>query len=249
MKILKYNKTNFSFYVIIIIIIIILFIILILYTNYYYGKKFKPCKACLPNEYGFIDVNILPKEYIELLEKTIRNNGTRLHPELNFNNAKGKKLNYTQLPIEIINFYNNDFYRNSVSNLLKENVYFADNNEKYKIFSRLYEDENDFLDWHYDNNFTIGDRYTLVIPVLVDNGNTSEFVIKDRKTGYEKVIHIPIGKGVVYNGSITYHKITPQSKGNRRMVVVIPFYTNYKKNIFGVIREYFRNVIYRNLSL
>lgn len=232
---------------IIFILLIITFIVTVLYNNYYYGKKFKLCKKCLPNEVFFIDVKILPQNLIDKLEKSLQN-GTRLNPEKNFNNAQGKKLNYNQLPKEIIKFYENDFYKNSVSNAVKENVTFADT-DQYKIFSRLYEDQNDFLDWHYDNNFTIGNRYTLVIPVLIDKKNTSEFIIKDRQTENEKTIQIPIGKGVIYNGSITYHKISQQTSGNRRIVVIIPFYSNYKKTIFGHTREWFRNITYSKLSL
>jgi len=191
----------------------------------------------------------LPDNLVKLLELEIKKNGSVLDPNLNFNNAKGKKLNYNQLPKNKIKFYENNNLRNSVSKIINENINFADNNEKYKIFARIYDNENDFLDWHYDNNFTMGNRYTLVIPVLVDKDNTSEFLIKDRKTNVEKIIPIPLGKGVIYNGSITYHKISQQTKGSRRMVIIIPFYSNYKKTIFGKMREVFRNITYKYLTL
>jgi hypothetical protein len=130
-----------------------------------------------------------------------------------------------------------------------EKVQYADISEKYRIFARLYENKDDFLEWHYDNNFTIGNRYTLVIPIIIDKGNTSEFMIKDRKTCVEKIIPIPLGKGVIYNGSVTYHKISQQTDGQRRMVIIISFYTNYKKTVIGNIREYIRNITYKNLTL
>jgi hypothetical protein len=113
----------------------------------------------------------------------------------------------------------------------------------------MYDTENDFLDWHYDNNFTIGNRYTLVIPVLVDKGSTSEFLIKDRKTGIEKIIKIPLGKGVIYNGSVTYHKISNQTNGKRILVIIIPFYSNYTRTFFSKIRIFFRNITDKYLTL
>jgi hypothetical protein len=76
----------------------------------------------------------------------------------------------------------------------------------------------------------------------VDSGNTSEFKIKDQKTREEKTIPIPLGKGVVYNGSNTYHSISKQTKGQRRLVIIIPFYTNYKKTWFGSARQIIRNI-------
>jgi hypothetical protein len=91
--------------------------------------------------------------------------------KLNNENAKGKKMNYYEMPKEIRDFYIDDTIRQSVSTILKENVDYADETERYRIFARLYQDDSDFLDWHYDNNFTKGNRYTLVIPILVDSGN------------------------------------------------------------------------------
>ena len=210
----------------------------ILYLNYYYGKKFHPCKTCEPNEIFYIDVEKLPRELLVKLE-TALSNGSKLNPNINFNNAKGTKSDYAQIPLEIKSFYETDYYKNEVSKSVGEEVFYADQTEKYRIFARMYK-KGDFLDWHYDNNFTIGNRYTLVIPVLVEN-NTSEFMIKDRATSEEKVVPIPIGKGVIYNGSITYHKIKKQIDG-LRLVVIIPFYSNPKKTIIGEIREKIRNI-------
>ena len=90
-----------------------------------------------------------------------------MNENLNFHNASGRKSNYNQLPVNISSFYENDYYRTQVSEVVGEEVFFADKDEQYRIFARLYE-EGDFLDWHYDNNFTIGNRYTLVIPILIE---------------------------------------------------------------------------------
>jgi hypothetical protein len=250
---LKNNKViNFKnllqsiiFFIIIIIIIFLIFLII----NYYYGKSFHKCLKCKPNEVYFIDIKLPEYKIIKNLERQIRESGSSLDPILNFNNAQGKKLNYNKLPNDIKIFYENDNLCKSVSIVVGEKVHYADFSEKYRIFARLYENKDDFLDWHYDNNFTVGNRYTLVIPIIVDKGNTSEFMIKDRKTGMEKIIPIPLGKGVIYNGSVTYHKISQQTDGQKRMVIIIPFYTNYKKTFIGDIREYIRNITYKNLTL
>ena len=247
---MKVNKNINNLHVFYLLLFLFLIIIVgILYSNYYYGKEFKLCKTCSPNEIFYVDIEPLSEDLIETLETEIRDNGTQLDPKLNFNNTQGKKLNFHQLPKVIQRAYENRLFKDRVSSVVGETVEYADVDEKYRIFARLYENENDFIDWHYDNNFTVGNRYTLVIPVVVDNGNTSEFMIKDIKTGGERVVPIPIGKGVVYNGSITYHKISKQTKGNRRLVVIIPFYSNYKKTPFGHVREFLRNVVFNQLTL
>lgn len=243
------NFKNSSHSIIFVIIIIIIIIIIFLIINYYYGKFFHKCINCKPNEVYIIDVKLPEYEIIKNLERQIREGGSRLDPNLNFNNAQGKKLNYNELPNNVKIFYENDDLCRKVSMTVNEKVQYADFSEKYRIFARLYENKDDFLEWHYDNNFTIGNRYTLVIPIIVDKFNTSEFMIKDRKTGVEKIIPIPLGKGVIYNGSVTYHKISQQTDGQRRMVIIIPFYTNYKKTVIGTMREHIRNITYKNLSL
>ena len=117
------------------------------------------------------------------------------------------------------------------------------------MFLRLYKNENDRLDWHYDNNFTKGLRYTLVIPLYVDDCNTSHFMIKDRKTGFEQVIPVNVGEGVLYNGSDVYHKISPQTKGCKRLVLIIPFYEDYSMSFIGKCRHHARSFIYQFLTL
>jgi hypothetical protein len=214
------------------------------------------CKGKLPHLYknndtkiNIINIQLPSSKCINNLEVALRNNGTILNPQLNFNNAQGKKLNYNQLPNDIQEFYENKHIQNVVSHAVGEQVYYANKNEKYKIFSRLYENENDFIEWHRDNNFTKGTRYTLVIPILVDLCNTSEFMVKDNNTNKIKTIPIKLGQGVVYDGSVTYHKISRQTKGNGRIVIIIPFYSNPKKTIFGNILEKIRNVTYNTLTL
>ena len=141
-----------------------------------------------------------------------------------------------------------DKLRKEVSEIIGEEVYYAPESEKYRISEGFMTNQMTF-DWHYDNNFTKGNRYTLVIPISVSKGNTSEFMIKDRKTKEEIIVPIEIGKGVIYNGSEVYHKISKQTKNNKRIVIIIPFYTNYTKSLIGEIREVFRNFTYKHLEL
>jgi hypothetical protein len=237
-----------------IFLIISLLFVSILFLNYWHGKHFHSCTECDENIYKLIDVNLPPDDTILLLEESLKTHGSQLNPELNFNNAKGKKLNSIEIGKHcrgIIEWSTGteDELCASVSHAIGEKVTYADESEKYRIFARIYDDEDDFLNWHYDNNFTRGNRYTLVIPVILDECNTSEFQYKDRKTGDVKTVKIPLGQGVLYNGSEMYHRITQQTKGCRRVVIIIPFYADYSKSIIGEIREKFRNMTYQQLKL
>lgn len=235
-----------------IVLIVILSVFLLIFLNYWYGKKFHPCPECSENVYHLIDIPVPPENYIKQLEDALKTHGSQLNPELNFNNAKGKKLNSVQLEKHcpsIIHWFLTDKITHGASKVLNERVTFADASEKYRIFARIYDDDKDFLNWHYDNNFTDGNRYTLVIPLLVDECNTSEFEYRDRKTSKVHTVRVPLGKGVLYNGSDMYHRITQQTRGCKRMVVIIPLYENYSKSFLGQMREKIRNITYQQLTL
>ena len=235
----KYNS------ILIIVCIFILIIGVLGFTNYYNGLTFKKCTQCESNKIYLVDIKSPPQNIIHYLENQFQDNSIHLDPKYNLNSVQGKKINYINLPEQIKTFYESSSLIQDISKILNEKVSYADKNEKYRIFARIYDNENDFINWHYDNNFTKGKRYTLVIPLLLSENNTSDFMIKDQKTELEKKINIPLGKGVLYDGSSTYHKISYQTKNEKRMVIVIPLYTKYEKNFIGEWREKIRNITYK----
>jgi len=233
-----------------ILLIIISIIAILLIVNYWAGKHFHPCEDCSSNKIYKVKNIVIPSGLLlEELENSIREKGSVLDPKKNFGNAMGKKANYNQIPQSIKDFYENMKIEKICSGVVGTNLNLANESEEYKIFARLYEDDDDFLEWHYDNNFTVKKRYTLVIPVLIDDCNTSEFQIKDRKTQKESTVHISLGEGVIYNGSEVYHKISKQTQGCKRMVIIIPMYENYYMTPLGHMRKFMRGVVYQNLKL
>ena len=235
-------------YIYSIIIILIIIILFIFGLNYKNGKYYNSKKT---DKIYYIDY-LLPTE--QLINKTlniVKKKGTILDPSKNLKNAKGKKINYTlikDLIPELVEFYLCKKLQDIVSEKIGCKLYFAPKSEQYRIFVRLYDDKDDFLNWHYDNNFTEGKRYTIVIPILVDEDNTAEFQTKE-SIDKIKTYKVDLGKAIVYNGSNVYHRITPQKENNRRLVVIIPMYTNYKINIIGKMQQYFRKITYKTLSL
>ena len=80
-------------------------------------------------------------------------------------------------------------------------------------------------------------------------GGEPVFWHKNKKTEEEITLKINLGEGLIYDGTDTYHSVTKQTKGCIRMVIIIPLYTNYTKNVIGIIREKVRNITYRILTL
>ena len=53
------------------------------------------------------------------------------------------------------------------------------NIEPLHITMQLYQ-ENDFMSYHFDTNFTLGSRYTVLIPLYINDKNESFLTIKDK---------------------------------------------------------------------
>tara|TARA_B100001059_G_scaffold179610_1_gene180294 strand:+ start:3426 stop:4145 length:720 start_codon:yes stop_codon:yes gene_type:complete len=236
------------------IVIIVLIVIIVISTigllliphsiNIYKGLKFKKSKE----KVHFMNVPKINTMEITTLIKKIKNEGTVLDGKLNNNNSKGRKITWKLLPTFLkTKFMTNSLLKNA-SNIIGEELNFAPETEQYRLFARLYQDEDDWLNYHYDNNFTNGKRYTVVIPLYYSSKNTSKFVIKN--SNYEdQIIDIPIGRAAIYNGSEIYHKITKQTKNEKRLVLIIPLYTDYTQNIFDIIRQKSRNVLDKIMKL
>jgi len=229
------------------IIIIAIISIIILFPqiiNIYKGLKFKKTKE----KVHFMNVSKINKNEIKILIKKIIEEGTVLDGKLNNSNSKGRKITWKLLPTFLkTEFMTNSLLKNA-SNIIGEELNFAPETEQYRLFVRLYQDEDDWLNYHYDNNFTNGKRYTVVIPLYYSSKNTSKFVIKN--SNYEdEIIDIPIGRAAIYNGSEIYHKITKQTKNQKRLVLIIPLYTDYSQSRLDVIRQKYRNFFYKIMKL
>lgn len=237
-------------YVVVFLLILVLYF---LFIGYYDGTHFKYSKNnCIKNKIRLVKYKLLSNDLINKLENIINYYGDKLDPNINLSNAKGTKLDYIgvkkYIP-ELINFYLNEQLLSVVENILQKKIYFAPENDKYRLFVRLYSNENDFLNWHYDNNFTSHKRYTLVIPVLLDECNTSEFEVKNRCNFEIERFKIKLGTCLIYNGSNVYHRITKQTKNCKRLVIIIPLYEKYNMNIIGKIKKVIRDITHKIITI
>ena len=107
--------------------------------------------------------------------------------------------------------------------------------------------QNDFMKYHFDTNFTLGTRYTIVIPLYINKYNESYLFIKD-KNNVEKKVVINIGKVIIYNGDKVYHKVSKQSTKGKRISLIINLTTNPNYNFFGKIMQNIRNFMFINYT-
>jgi hypothetical protein len=120
--------------------------------------------------------------------------------------------------------------------------------EKYCWFLRLYNKDGHFLDWHFDNNFTSGLRYTFVCNVFVSPCNTSHFLTRDNRNRM-RVVQSEPGSGVIYNGTDVKHAISSQTNDCVRIALIVPLYENANVTLLGAWRKWARGIMYRHLKL
>ena len=120
------------------------------------------------------------------------------------------------------------------------------NTEPLNIAMQLYQ-ENDFMSYHFDTNFTLGKRYTVLIPLYINNKNQSFLTIKDKDNNEKKII-IEVGQGIVYNGDKVIHKVSTQCKDGKRITLIINLTTDPKFSLIGKYLQKLRNYMFINYT-
>ena len=226
------------FYKKILFFIIKLFIVFISYTNYFkYNDNILYFNTDISNSEHLVD----------LIEKK----GFIKNPELNFKNSSCKVLNFIDISnncnIFIKNYYNEEFLQKIKKIINEKKLFFMDHTiEPLHMAMQLYQ-ENDFMSYHFDTNFTLGKRYTVLIPLFINENNDSFLTIKDKNKN-EKKIEINIGQGIVYNGDKVIHKVSKQSKDGKRISLIINLTTNPNYNFIGKYLQKLRNYMFINYT-
>ena len=197
---------------------------------------------------SYFNVDISNSKYLVNL---IQEKGFIKNPALNFNNASCKVLNFFNISNYCSNFittfYNNDFI-NKIKNIINEKeLYFIDPNiEPLSFAIQLYK-ENDFMSYHFDTNFSLGKRYTVLIPLYVNEYNTSYLTIKDKNKNEKKII-IDFGEAIVYNGDKVFHKVSKQEEKGERISLIINLTTNPNYSLLGEYLQKIRNHMFNTYT-
>ena len=169
---------------------------------------------------------------------------------INFNNVKSNKLYHYQLKKTMprtIKYLESKSFEMHISQIVGTRLYLC-NDEKDKVFARSYINESDSIKWHYDNNFSDGKRYTIIIPVYINEKNTSSLQYVNPS---DKVVLNVIDKNedlYMYEGDKIYHRVTEQVNGGKRIVLIIPMYEK-KFSLIGNIKMTLKNKIFGLIGL
>ena len=204
--------------------IVLIIIILLIAYEVIKQSVFRYSKTCLP-EMSSIEFD-LPELYIDRLREYMK---TRT--KQNGVKVKGFRLKQHEL-VELYPNLVTLLFSKEFGNKVLEKLEFKP--EKTLVFARIYE-QGDKIDWHYDQNYTSGQRVTGILHVEVPEDNTSFFQFKEPCT--KKIITPKTVKGtmLLYNGSEIFHRVTLQKNDSIRFVIIFAFYEKKHQTIINKI--------------
>ena len=122
---------------------------------------------------------------------------------------------------------------------MKFPIYFQNPyNDPANFVIKLYK-KNSFFEYHFDNNYSVGQRYTIIIPLYYNKYNTSKLKIIN-KNNTEKTVDIKMGNFIIFKGNKIYHSISKQSEKGIRLSLIINLTTNKNNNFIGKCIELFK---------
>lgn len=230
------------------LLLLLLFVFMVPFLMNMWHGYLKPPRDSNVTPVDCSQIQTVLEPYIEDIIRVIETYGNKVDAKTNLNSADGYKGTRQLIKDRLPGTFKK--LEDYVSTITYKNMKPADcASEKYCWFLRVYNKEGHFVDWHYDNNFTRGLRYTFVCDVYSSECNTSHLL----RQGRDKRIHVTEskpGNGVVYNGSTVKHAISSQAPGGcTRVALVVPLYENGSVSIIGQWRRWARRCIFSSLNL
>ena len=239
---------------------IFLFFVFVIILICLYGYNSGSCK--IKKKYICNDDFCLYKQFNVYLNNTIKNEINSLlinkelqkrvnidtYPETIFNCALPNKhgitistKNIVKHASNIINYYQNDLCR-LVSTQLNLKLFPTDLNMPTSCVLLIYENEGDWINWHYDHNYYDGRFFTLLIPIT-NNLTCTEFQFKNDNNEI-KSINLTNNNSICFEGNYLYHRASKLCKNEKRVVLSCQYVTNNNINFLNKMRLNLKDFAY-----
>jgi len=248
---MKIKQTNYLYLSIFIFIIICVCI---------YGYNSGSCKInkkyicnddfCLYKEFDVYLKNEIKKEitYLSANKKIQKRVNILTFPETIFNcalpNKKGITIstnNIVKYAPNLIHFYQNDLCK-LVSRQLKLNLFPTNLELPTTCALLIYENEGDWINWHYDYNYYDGRFFTLLIPIT-NYLTCTEFQFKNDKNEI-KSINLINNNSICFEGNFLYHRASKLCKNEKRIILSCQYVTNNHMSFLNRVRLKIKDYAY-----
>jgi len=122
-----------------------------------------------------------------------------------------------------IHFYQTELC-DYVSSLIGLKLYPTNLNLPTSCVLLIYQNEGDWINWHYDYNYYDGRFFTVLVPITNEKTCT-EFVLMDNENNI-KNISLVDGKSICFEGNFLYHKASKLCKNQKRVLLSCQFVTD-----------------------
>lgn len=249
-------KNSKLYYMSLLLVFVFVFIICLFIYGYNSGScqvnKQYICNNnfCLYKEFNVILDNTIKNEINNLLiNKTIqkRVNITSFRETIlncALPNKKGITIstnNIIKHAPNVINFYQYDLCK-LVSNQLKLKLFPTDLDLPTSCALLIYENEGDWINWHYDYNYYDGRFFTLLIPIT-NNLTCTEFQFKNDNNEI-KSINLSNNNSICFEGNYLYHRASKLCKNEKRVILSCQYVTNNNMNFLNKMRLKLKDFAY-----
>jgi hypothetical protein len=243
-----------------IILVILLIILLVILLVIYYGYNSGSCQIqkkyictnnfCLYKEFNLYLNYALKNQIHKLTEnKSIQKRvSINTYPETLFNCALPNKSgvtittqNINKYCPDLINYYKNKLC-NIVSNQIGLKLYPTDLMLPTSCAILIYEEEGDWINWHYDYNYYDGRFFTVLIPIT-NEITCTEFQFKNNK-GEVTSIDLRNNNSICFEGNYLYHRASKLCKNQKRIILSCQFVTNNNMTFINKLRIKLKDFAY-----
>uniref|UniRef100_A0A6C0KEH1 Fe2OG dioxygenase domain-containing protein n=1 Tax=viral metagenome TaxID=1070528 RepID=A0A6C0KEH1_9ZZZZ len=236
------------------------FALIIIFCVGIYGYNSGSCKInkkyicndnfCLYKEFKIFLQDVVKNEINHMLDnkKIQKRVNIVTYPETILNCAIPNKrgitisaMNIKKYAPKLIQFYENKLCA-LVSKKLNLKLFPTDLNLPTSCAILIYENEGDWINWHYDHNYYDGRFFTLLIPIT-NNLTCTEFQFKNDNNEV-KSIQLIDNKSICFEGNYLYHRASKLCKNEKRVMLSCQYVTNNNMNFINKLRLKIKDFAY-----
>lgn len=240
---------------------LLLFIVLVIIGVIIYGYNSGSCKRqkkyicdknfCLYKEFNVnLNTNIKNEINKMISNKEIQKRvNITTFPENIFNcalpNKKGITIstsNVNKYAPQLINFYKTKLCK-IVSDQLNLKLFPTDLSLPTSCAILIYENEGDWINWHYDYNYYNGRFFTVLIP-FTNNLTCTEFQFQNNNNEKINSIQLINGNSVCFEGNFLYHRASKLCKNERRVILSCQYVTDNNMSLLNKMRLKIKDFAY-----
>ena len=190
------------------------------------------------NDEFVIIPNFLPEDVIKIMEKECFRLNDNIHRSFIPKHKKGGSISRSTI-YEKTNIFKEIYESNDLREILckitDEKLELCPEEDQHGCALYYYNEEGDFIGYHFDTSYYVGKRYTLLIGIIDKSSCYLEYELFHKHKHSEikrNRTKIEPGSLVLFNGDKLRHRITPAKKNDLRIVLTLEYVSDATMNPF-----------------